>query len=105
MSNISMTAAIRATKNTVSISGHGTSWQVTGPHQVTNPKGPYTTLNTTSYGRAQRAATQWRAEVVLAMMGVWTEDVMAAVADAAQDPYANRTLPGLIRTGVAAASA
>lgn len=76
---LSKTAAIRESANAVSISGSGTSWQVYGPHKATNHTGPTTAVSATSYVKARRCATEWRAEVVLALMGLWSDDVQIAI--------------------------
>jgi hypothetical protein len=101
---LTKTAAIRATQSLVSICGGATSWQVCGPNRVTEPKGPQATRNVTSYTKARIAATEWRAEVVLALMGLYSSDVSWAICEAASDPYADHTLRGLIRVGLAAAN-
>ena len=102
MQALSKTAAIRGSANATSISGRGTSWQVYGPYKVTNPSGPSTAINADSYTKARRIATQWRAEVALVLMGVWSEDVMIAV-ESHDHHYGGSTLADYITAGLKAA--
>lgn len=101
---LSKTAAIRESSGVGSISGRGTSWQVYGPYHVTNLRGPSTCINTDSYAKARRVATQWRAEVALALMGHWTDDVRSAVESHGQDYYADHSLQAYIDAGLAVAT-
>ena len=73
---MSKTAAIRATKNSISIWGAGSSWTISGP---------YDKLSAPSYASARLKATEWRAALVLGLMGMSTPDVCAAVYFAAYD--------------------
>lgn len=102
MTNLSKTAAIKATRNVASISGRGTSWQIYGPHKVTDRHGPSTQANADSYEKARRIATQWRAEVALVLMGKWDREAAMAVDYAAHDHYTPKTLSDLIDAGVKA---
>lgn len=103
MQALSKTAAIRETANTASIHGRGTSWQVYGPHRVTEPGGPSTSINASSYIQARRIATQWRAEVVLVLMGVWSDDVACAVDYNGRNYGDDTSLLGYIAAGLKAA--
>lgn len=102
MTNLSKTAAIKASANTASISGTGTSWQIYGPYRVTEPKGPSTTQNADSYAKAKRIATQWRSEVALVLMGCWDTEAAAAVDMAAHDHYTSKTVDAFIAAGLKA---
>jgi hypothetical protein len=102
MTNLSKAAAIKASAGTASIFGSGTSWQIYGPYTVTEPNGPSTSNNADSYDKARRIATQWRAEVALAMMGCWSHDVQIAVDHHSQNPWTPKTIGAYIDAGVAA---
>ncbi len=102
MQALSKTAAIRESANVISIGISGTSWQVYGPYKLNNPSGPSTTINADSYTKARRIATQWRAEVALVLMGVWSDDVMFAVEDH-DHHYGGGTLADYITAGLKAA--
>lgn len=102
MTNLSKTAAIKATRNVASISGCGTSWQIYGPYKVTDRHGPSTQANADSYEKARLIATQWRAEVALVLMGKWDTESASAVDHAAHDHYTSKKLSDLIDAGVKA---
>jgi hypothetical protein len=88
--NISKTAAIKSASTSVSIHGSGTSWTVIGPYHSSEPKGPYTEVQYTSYTKALRAAASWKACVACALMGIFTEDTMYLIDRAAhEDGIAN----------------
>ena len=102
MEALSKTAAIRESANAISITGRGTSWQVTGPYDFDNIRSPSTTINTTSYTKARTIATRWRARIALRMMGLLSDDVIWAVEehDAWRD---GGRLADYIATGIKAA--
>ena len=102
MQALSKTAAIRESANAISIIGRGTSWQVFGPYSFDNLSGPSTTINADSYTKARRIATQWRAEVVLELMGLLSDDVMYAV-ESHDYHYGGRTLADFVNAGLKAA--
>lgn len=93
---MSKTAAIRATKNSISIWGAGTSWTISGPYD--KPGGPSTERSAPSYASARLKATEWRAALVLGLMGMRTLDVCAAVYFAAYDRGV-RDLSSMIEVG------
>lgn len=80
---MSKTAAIRATKNSISIWGAGPSGTISGPYD--KPGGPSTERSAPRYASARLKATEWRAALVLDLMGVSTPDVRAAAYFAAYD--------------------
>ncbi len=80
---MSKTAAIRATKNSISIWGAGSSWAISGPYDTLG--GPSTERSVPIYASARLKATEWRAALVLDLMGMSTPDVRAAVYFAAYD--------------------
>ena len=94
---MSKTAAIRATKNSISIWGVGTSWTISGPYD--KPGGPSTERSAPSYASARLKATEWRAALVLDLMGMSTPDVCAAVYFAAYDRGVS-DLSSLIEVGL-----
>ena len=94
---MSKTAAIRATKNSISIWGAGSSWTIIGPYD--KPGGPSTERSAPSYASARLKATEWRAALVLDLMGVSTPDVCAAVYFAAYDRGVS-DLPSVIEVGL-----
>lgn len=94
---MSKTAAIRATKNSISIWGAGTSWTISGPCDKLG--GPSTERSAPSYTSARLKATEWRAALVLDLMGMSTPDVCAAVYFAAYDQEV-RDLASLIEVGL-----
>jgi len=69
MTNMSKTAAIKAARPMVGISGRHTSWQITGPYDCASPDGPNTTRNADSYTRAAQCRAAWVAEIALNLMG------------------------------------
>lgn len=89
---MSKTASIRATKNSISIWGAGTSWTISGPYGTLG--GPHL-----SYASARLKATEWRAALVLDLMGMSTPDVCAAVYFAAYDRGVS-DLSSLIEVGL-----
>jgi hypothetical protein len=96
---MSKTAAIRESAGATSIVGSGTSWQVYGPARVTNISGPSTAISADSYSKARRIATQWRAEVALALMGRWDDESRMAVMNMAYDEYESHTVQSFIEAG------
>lgn len=93
---MSKTAAIRATKNSISIWGAGASWTISGPYDKLG--GPRTERSAPSYASARLKATEWRAALVLDLMCVSTPDVCAAVYFAAYDRGV-RDLSSMIEEG------
>ena len=94
---MSKTAAIRATKNSISIWGAGSSWTISGPYGTLG--GPSTERSAPSYASARLKATEWRAALVLDLMGMSTPDVCAAVYFAAYDRGV-RDLSSMIGVGL-----
>jgi hypothetical protein len=94
---MSKTAAIRATKNSISVWGAGTSWTISGPYDTLG--GPSTERSAPSYASARLKATEWRATLLLDLMGMSTPDVRAAVYFAAYDQEV-RDLSSLIEVGL-----
>lgn len=99
---ISKTAAIRATTSVCSIHGRDTSWLVYGPHNVANLGGPATSVTADSYQSARLYATQWRARVVLQLMGLWSAEADGAINDYGFDKCEERTLEACISVGIRA---
>ena len=102
MSKLSIKAAIKESAGTASITGSGTSWQVHGPYKITDPAGPYTTIGATSYAKARRIATQWRAEVAMFLAGMWCDDVCYAIDRVGNEPGESHSLQVFIAAGVKA---
>ena len=69
MTEMSKTAAIKAARPMVGISGRRTSWQITGPYDCAKVDGPNTTRNSDSYEGAAQCRAVWVAEIALALMG------------------------------------
>ena len=69
MANMSKTAAIKAARPMVGISGRYTSWQITGPYDCADVDGPNTSRNADSYQRAAQCRAAWVAKIALNLMG------------------------------------
>lgn len=69
--SMSKTAAIAKARGYVGqpIRRSSTDYVVYGPYRVTEPNGPSTELQRSSYPKALSARTEWVAEVALAFMG------------------------------------
>lgn len=98
---LSKTAAIKKASTVVSIWGSGTSWTVCGPYYDADLSGPSTERHVNSYTKARIARTAWRASIALALMGINSTDVYAAVYDAAHDGSGPVTLAALVNVGIA----
>ena len=98
---LSKTAAIKKASTVVSIWGSGTSWTVCGPYYATDLSGPSTERNEVSYTKARLTRTAWRASIALALMGINSTDVDAAVYYAAHDGSGPVTVAALVNVGIA----
>jgi hypothetical protein len=88
--NMSKTAAIKEASKSVFIYGSGTSLSVVGPYRASEPSGPYTELQYTSYTKALRSAASWKATIAVALMGLLNDDSERAIDRAAlEDNIAN----------------
>lgn len=102
---LSLTAALRESARCVSIIRSGSGWTLIGPWDVRRPRGASTESRCSySYSRALVAAAEWRAEVVLSLMGRLTVEARFEVECAANDPYAEHTTRALVRAGLRAAA-
>ena len=106
------TAAIAIARRHCAIWGRGTSWTVSGPYYHHRPTGPSTEHQCSSYARAVAIRTVWRARIALALMLEPNADVANADVDyaarwaideAIHDTHGPRTLPALVKIGLAAA--
>lgn len=67
---LSKTAAIKATRGSVTIHGAGTSWTLYGPYYSDKLDGPSTEDHAQCYTQARQRAAQWRARLTLQAMGL-----------------------------------
>lgn len=65
----SKTAAITAARKHGGIWGHGTSWTVSSPYDVTDPDGAVSETRRDSYAAARFFLTRERARIALALLG------------------------------------
>lgn len=79
MSTYTRTDALRIASQSVSIWGAGTSWTVCYPWDKRDPDGPNTTHTCTSYGMARLSAARIKADVALALLGLYDNDTAANV--------------------------
>jgi hypothetical protein len=77
--NISKTVAIKESSKSVSIHGYGTCWVVVGPYHSSEPNGPYTEQQYSTYTKALRAAASWKATIAVALMGLLNDDSEYAI--------------------------
>ena len=100
------TAAIAIARRHCAIWGRGSSWTVSGPHRSSEPAGPTTEHQCSSYARAVAIRTAWRARIALALL---INDVDAdfaarcAIDEAIHDTHGPRTLAALVTVGLNAA--
>ena len=73
------TSALALATRSVSFYGRGNDWTVSCPWDRTNPTGPSTTYNCTSYTQARQSAARTRARVALAALGQYNYDSEYAI--------------------------
>lgn len=103
------TAAIAAARQHCAIWGRGTSWTVSGPYYHSQPDGPTTEHQCSSYARAVAIRTTWRARIAISLLinpdlHAWFA-ARCAIDEVMHDPYTRgpRTLAALVDIGLAAA--
>lgn len=94
---LSKRQAIRESAKYVSVTGRGTSWQITEPWAVEHPAGPTTRWSAGSYAEAKWRAKQTRALIALHFLGALDENSAYAVYITGDEP-----LPVLVDLGLAA---
>jgi hypothetical protein len=99
--NMSKTAAIKEASKSVSIHGQGTSWMVIGPYRASEPSGPYTEQQYSTYTKALRAAASWKATIAVALMGLLNDDSERAI-DRAEHEDGSANVRDLVAIGIKA---
>jgi len=74
MRKLSAGDALRVASQSVSIWGAGAHWTVCYPWDKRDPAGPNTTHTCTSYGMARLSAARIKANIALALLGLYDND-------------------------------
>jgi len=105
MRKLSAGDALRVASQSVSIWGAGAHWTVCYPWDKRDPAGPNTTHTCTSYGMARLSAARIKANIALALLGLYDNDTAADVYSSAGSArqLVSRALRGALRRAVASA--